>query len=53
MNQDYRLQLGKRLQQQEKIVSQLLHIVANTNEKVTSLQSKIDKLERSQWVKKI
>lgn len=45
--------LIRQLKQQERIVSQLVEIVAKTNNKVKTLQLKVEQLENSQMIKKI
>jgi len=46
-------ELLSQLHQQERITSQLLNIVAKTNQKVKILQEKIDRIEANRIIDKI
>jgi len=52
MNKEYKRYLMSQLKQQERIVSQLVGIVAKTNTKVKTLQLKVEQLEKRQTIKK-
>lgn len=53
MNSEKERHVIRQLKQQERIVSQLVEIVARTNNKVKTLQLKVERLENSQTIKKI
>lgn len=46
MNENHVLLLHNKIEQQEKIIVQLVQIVAETNKKLSEVQSKIETLEK-------
>lgn len=53
MNKEKESYVTSQLKQQERMVSQLVEIVARTNYKVKTLQLKVEQLEKNQMIKKI